>query len=105
MRGWGGGGWLRGVVRRVLGVRGFAGGGSLMLAPNGSLVGMKPDWLIHTPFANYFIPGLLLFLLNGIFPLLIIFGLIFKPDWKIYDQFNIYKDKHGAWTYSLISGV
>ena len=76
-----------------------------MLEPNGSLLGMKPDWLIHTPFANYFIPGLLLFLLNGIFPLLIIFGLIFKPDWKIYDQFNIYKDKHGAWTYSLISGI
>ena len=93
------------LLHLVLGISAFAGGGSLMLAPNGSLVGMKPDWLIHTPFANYFIPGLLLFLLNGIFPLLIIFGLIFKPDWKIYDQFNIYKDKHGAWTYSLFSGI
>jgi hypothetical protein len=93
------------LLHLVLGISAFAGGASLMLEPDGSLLGMKPGLLLHTPFSNYFIPGLLLFLLNGIFPLLIIFGLIFKPDWKIFDQFNIYKDKHGVWTYSLISGI
>jgi hypothetical protein len=93
------------LLHLVVGISAFAGGASLMLEPDGSLLGMKPGLLTHTPFSNYFIPGVLLFLLNGIFPLLIIFGLIFKPDWKIFDQFNIYKDKHGAWTYSLISGI
>jgi hypothetical protein len=76
-----------------------------MIEPNGSLLGMKSGWLQHTPFSNYLIPGALLFLLNGIFPLLIIFGLIFKPGWKIFEAFNIYKHKHGAWTYSLYSGI
>ena len=66
---------------------------------------MKPNLLQHAPFSNYFIPGLLLFVLNGLFPFLIIFGLLFKPDWKIFDQFNFYKDKHGAWAYSLYSGI
>jgi hypothetical protein len=93
------------LLHLVLGISAFAGGGSLMLEPNGSLLDMKLASLHHSPFSNYFIPGVLLFLLNGIFPLLIFFGLIFKPDWKIFDQFNIYKDKHGAWTYSLISGI
>jgi hypothetical protein len=93
------------LLHLVLGISAFAGGASLMLAPDGSLLDIKQSWLQHTPFSNYFIPGLLLFLLNGIFPLLVFFGLIFKPDWEIFDRFNIYKDKHGAWTYSLISGI
>jgi hypothetical protein len=93
------------LLHVALGISAFAGGASLMIEPDGSLLGIKQSWLQHSPFANYFIPGLFLFLLNGIFPFLILFGLIFKPDWKIFDQFNIYKDKHGAWTYSLLSGI
>ena len=93
------------LLHTVLGVSAFAGGASLMIAPDGSLLNLKQDLLQHSPFGNYFMPGLLLFLLNGIFPFLIIFGLLFKPEWKIFDQFNFYKDKHGAWTYSLLSGI
>ncbi len=93
------------LLHVVLGVSAFAGGASLMLAPDGSLLNLKPGLLQHTPFSNYFIPGLLLFLLNGIFSFVIIFGLLFKPDWEIFDQFNIYKEKHGAWAYSLFSGI
>jgi hypothetical protein len=93
------------LLHLTLGISAFAGGASLMLAPDGSLLGLKQNLLQHSPFANYFIPGLLLFFLNGIFPLLVMFGLIFKPEWKFFQWFNIYEDKHGAWTYSLLSGI
>jgi len=89
----------------IIGISAFAGGGSLMIAPDGSLLSMKSGWLLHTPFANYFIPGLFLFLLNGILPMLVFLGLIFKPDWKFFRLFNVFKDRHGAWTYSLFSGI
>jgi hypothetical protein len=88
-----------------IGISAFAGGASLMLAPDGSLLGLKIELLKHSPFANYFIPGLVLFLLMGIFPSIILFGLLFKPEWKIFDVFNIYKDRHGAWAYSLYCGI
>jgi len=39
------------LLHLVLGISSFAGGASLMLEPDGSLLGMKPGWLIHTPFA------------------------------------------------------
>jgi len=89
----------------IIGVSASAGGGSLMLEPGGSLLGMNTSWLEHTPFANYFIPGLLLFLLNGIVSMLVFLGLIFQPGWKFFNYFNIYRDRHGAWTYSLFCGI
>ncbi|MES1221618.1 MAG: hypothetical protein ABUT20_39325, partial [Bacteroidota bacterium] len=70
-----------------------------------SSLGMNVAWLQHTPFANYFIPGVLLFLLNGICPMLVFLGLIFQPPWKFFKLLNIYKDRHGAWTYSLFCGI
>lgn len=88
-----------------IGISAFAGGGSLMLEPNGAFLNMKTTMLQYSPFSNYFIPGLILFFLLGIFPLVILFGLLFKPDWKFFDALNIYKDKHGAWAYSLFTGI
>lgn len=88
-----------------IGISAFAVGGALMLEPGGSLLGMAISGLRYTPFTNFFIPGLLLFLFLGLFPLLVLFGLLFKPPWEIFHRFNIYKDKHGAWTFSLYSGI
>ncbi|MBK5270319.1 MAG: hypothetical protein JJE22_04820 [Bacteroidia bacterium] len=93
------------LLHLIIGVTAFAGGGSLMWEPNGSLLGMNQSWLLHSPFTNYFIPGLFLFLFNGILPMLVFLGLIFQPDWDFFKLFNIYKTKHGAWTYSLFSGI
>jgi hypothetical protein len=97
--------YLLSLLHFCIGISAFAGGASLMLAPDGSLLGLKTELLKHSPFANYFIPGLVLFFLMGIFPSVILFGLLFKPDWKFFDVFNIYKDKHGAWAYSLYCGI
>lgn len=79
------------------------GGWSLMFDPNA--LGLNPAWLEKTPFKSYQIPGLILFIFNGIFPLLIIAGLWKRPDWQWANVLNIYRDRHWAWTYSLFSGI
>jgi hypothetical protein len=88
-----------------LSVNGLFGGGMLMLAPDGSLLGMQANWLDKTPFDNYFIPGLCLFLLNGIFPLTALWGLIWKTESKALNALNPLKDKHWSWTFTAYSGI
>lgn len=93
------------ALHLFLGVNGLAGGALLMIRPDGALLGMKEDWLGHAPFANFFIPGLLLFLLNGVWPMLVIFGLTRRREKMRRLVFNAYPALHWGWTYSLYSGL
>jgi hypothetical protein len=72
---------------------------------DGSLLGMQPEWLMHSPFANYLIPGILLALFLGIIPLITFVGLIRKRNLKMANAFNIYRDRHWAWSFSLYTGI
>ena len=59
--------WILIILLALLAFNAFYGGISLMMAPDGSLLKMQPGWLDKSPFNSYFIPGFLLFLMNGIF--------------------------------------
>ena len=88
----------------LLAINAFYGGISLMLAPDGSLLGMQPGWLDKTPFSSYFIPGFLLLLMNGVLPLLALFGLITKNrTW--FGWLNIYRNTYWGWTFSVYCGI
>ena len=96
--------WILYLLLLLLAINAFYGGISLMLAPDGSLLGMQPGWLDKTPFSSYFIPGLLLLLMNGILPLLALFGLITKNrTW--FGWLNIYRNTYWGWTFSVYSGI
>jgi hypothetical protein len=43
------------------------GGGNLILHPDGSSIQLSVVWLEHTPFHTYLIPGIILFVVNGLF--------------------------------------
>jgi len=88
-----------------LGIGACYGGGLLVIRPDGSLLGMNPAWLQNSPFSNYLIPGFVLLVFNGVLPLFAAFGLVFKPHWGWANLFNIYKNRHWAWTYSLYTGI
>src|SRR5205823_4490368 len=53
------------VLELLVGLGAVAGGASLALAPNGSILHMPLENLSGTPFPDYFIPGLLLGLVVG----------------------------------------
>ena len=96
--------WILIVLMALLSINAFYGGISLMLAPDGSLLGMQPGWLDKSPFNSYFIPGFLLFLMNGIFLLLAVYGLITKNrTW--FGWLNIYKNRCWGWTFAVYSGI
>lgn len=53
------------------GIGALYGGWSLMVYPDGSGMKMSTDLLQHSPFTDFFIPGLVLFIMNGLLSLLV----------------------------------
>jgi len=51
------------------------GGLNLMLHPDGSSLGLGLNWLKHSPFSNYLVPGIVLFISNGLFSLFVFYRL------------------------------
>ena len=60
------------------GVSGIAGGIGLILDPSGESLAIPVSWLDGSPFGSYLIPGLVLFFVLGIFPLVVSYGLMKK---------------------------
>ncbi|MBX2892723.1 MAG: hypothetical protein KF734_17475 [Saprospiraceae bacterium] len=87
----------------LLGISAAFGGWVLMTQPE--TFGMPPEWLSQSPFGSFFLPGLILFVFNGLFPLFAAAGLLLKPNWPWANIFNIYHDRHWGWAYSLFSGI
>lgn len=56
----------------------FIAGWSFMHDPSGAGVGISVDWLSHSPFHDYFIPGLILFLLNGVYGVIVLASLLWQ---------------------------
>ncbi len=81
------------------------GGGSLILSPDGSLLKMEQAWHEMLPFPDYLIPGIILFLFLGIFPLTALVGLFDRKNNRFLNAFNIFNDKYWGWTYTLYSGI
>lgn len=84
-----------------LGIGAIGGGGALILAPDGEMLQMPLSMLEHSPFNNFLIPGIILFTVLGISPFLLIFFLIKKPEFRIAEFLNIYKDMHWSWTFTI----
>ncbi|MBE0655456.1 MAG: hypothetical protein IH594_16765, partial [Bacteroidales bacterium] len=64
----------------LLSVNALYGGGSMIISPDGSLLGMKQEWLGNSPFHNFLIPGILLLAFLGVFPAIALAGLIRKNE-------------------------
>jgi len=56
------------------------GGWSLMTLPDGSGLQMSVGLLQKSPFHNFFIPGLILFVFNGLLSIVVLLMLWFKPE-------------------------
>ena len=57
------------------GLSGFAGGYGLIADPSGEAVGLPLAWLDQTPFSDYLLPGLILLIVLGAFPLIVAWAL------------------------------
>ncbi len=93
------------LLHLFLGINGLIGGTLLVIKTDGSLLGMQSDWLKNSPFTTYLIPGFLLAFFLGVLPLITFIGLISKSVWKVTNVFNIYRNKHWSWAFSIYTGV
>ncbi len=84
-----------------LGLGAMGGGAVLIVSPSGKLMGMPLSLLDLSPFRNYFVPGVILFLVIGIIPMLLIMSLLKKPASNFAEHFNFCSDMHWAWTYTI----
>lgn len=78
------------------------GGGALITSPSGKLIGGLPLSLLqHSPFNNFLIPGIILFVVLGITPILLVFALLKKSSSISAERFNFFKDMHWAWSFCI----
>lgn len=92
------------VLLGFLGLWAIGGGGALIISPTGELLQMPLSNLVNSPFNSFLIPGIILFSVLGLVPLMLIVALIKKPESKLAEQINFFKDMHWAWTYSVYIG-
>ena len=89
----------------IIGVGGLVSGAMLFSSPTGELIGLNAEILKGTPFVNFLIPGIILFLCIGIFPVLVSYGLLKKPAWDWTEAVNICKKYRWPWTATWAAGV
>lgn len=69
------------------GLSGFLGGIGLISDPSGESMGIPISWLENSPFRNYLIPGLILFIALGCYPLIVFYGILKKTKWSWFAAF------------------
>jgi hypothetical protein len=85
-----------------LGFGALAGGAMLIISPSGKLLGGLPlSILEHSPFADFLIPGIILFLVLGLSPCLLAVALVKKPKSRFAEYFNFFKDMYWGWSFSI----
>jgi hypothetical protein len=81
--------WLLLALLIIQGLGGLAGGLSLTLAPDGSIMKMSTSLLDGSPFSDFLIPGLILLLVLGVLPLAAAAGLWMRRRWAWYAAFVV----------------
>ena len=84
-----------------LGLGAIAGGIILVISPTGELMGLPLSEFNNMPFNSFLIPGIILLIVLGFSPLLLIQALVKKPDYRLLEKLNIFKDMHWSWTFSI----
>lgn len=92
------------LLQLLLGAGALFGGGSLIIDPSGTLIQLPASLLEHTPLDSFLVPGIILFTVLGILPLMIAFGLVTKKKWQAADRLKLFRDRHWSWNLSLYTG-
>jgi hypothetical protein len=93
------------VLLIFLSLCGIYGGISLIIDSTGNQLNLSFEGCFYYPFKSFLTPGIIVFLVFGILPLLLIIPLVKKPNMNWANVFNIYHRRHWSWTYTLFLGI
>src|SRR6056297_1716236 len=69
------------ILMLFQGLSGLFGGIALVIDPSGELLQMPLSMLTGSPFNTFLIPGIILLIILGIFPMVIFYGLWKRTNW------------------------
>jgi len=69
------------ILMLFQGLSGLFGGIALVIDPSGELLQMPLSMLAGSPFNTFLIPGIILLIILGIFPMVIFYGLWKRTNW------------------------
>lgn len=81
------------------------GGTLFLLQPDGSAIGMTVDQLKLSIFKDFFIPGLILLIIFGFFPIFLVFAIIKKPKVLFFEKLNFWAEYHFAFSFTFYTGI
>jgi hypothetical protein len=96
--------WLIFALMLIIALGALGAGMMLIASPDGRFMSWTTDMLNGT-FPNYLIPGLVLFLFVGVFPVFASISLLKLPAWRWPDNLNPSKKLHWAWATSWAAGT
>ncbi len=97
--------WILIFLLLFLGLNALVAGGTFIIAPDGHLIQMPMSNLENSPFTNFRIPGILLCVFIGIYPIMVAYSLWKRPSWKWPNVLNPFKRIHWCWAGSLAAGM
>lgn len=92
------------VVLIFLGMSGLFGGVAFIAAPDGHILHAPKAWLENIPFSDFLVPGLLLFFVVGVLPLLVAAALRWQPAWPGLQRRAPFKGQYWGWTATGLAG-
>lgn len=92
------------VLLGFLGIGALGGGGVLILSPSGKWMGMPLSLLEHSPFPDFLIPGILLFVVLGLLPVLLIYWMVRKTNCLAAERLNFFSDMRWQWSFCIYLG-
>ena len=93
------------VVQLFQAVGALGGGAALVASPRGGVIKLPLSYLSGSPFSDYLIPGVVLFLVLGIGPLMVAWALIRRPRSAALEAANPFRHEYWGWTPSGVIGV
>ena len=64
------------------GIGAIYGGRNLIMHPDGSSLEITTEWLKYSPFDNFLLPGIILFVVNGLFSLFVLIAVITNSQFR-----------------------
>src|ERR1035438_7016766 len=93
------------VVQLFQAIGALGGGATLIASPKGGIIKMPPSNLDGSPFKDFLIPGIILFVVLGLGPLLASWVLIRQPRSTALERVNPFPRQYWGWTLSGVIGV
>jgi hypothetical protein len=66
---------------------------------------MPLSMIKDSPFPNFLVPAIFLFTFLGLAPCLLVLALLKKPESKIAEKINIFKDIHWSWSFTIYIAI